>query len=86
MKVVIVQIGDEVQAMYINGKLRYEGDYYHDKIEVWIEGYLEALSDYTDGFEICYKHITNYETVVKYCEQGKPLPKTLTKLEKYFDA
>lgn len=91
MKIVIVHInpaGDGVTAMYIDGKLRIEGDYYHDKIDHWIDGYLEGL---TEGMndevpEIAHVNITDDKQITKYCESGSPLPKFLTKLEKHFDA
>lgn len=35
--------GDGVYALYIDGKLYKYGDYYHDKIEVWIEAFIEGI-------------------------------------------
>ena len=35
--------GDGVDALYINGMLHKYGDYYHDKIGEWIEGFLGGI-------------------------------------------
>jgi hypothetical protein len=37
--------GDGSTAIYINGKLKKSGDYYHDKIDDWISGWLSGLID-----------------------------------------
>ncbi len=34
--------GDGVYALYINDKLYRYGDYYHDKIEIWIKSFIEG--------------------------------------------
>lgn len=34
--------GDTVTALYLNGELRREGDYYHNHIDDWVEGFLEG--------------------------------------------
>ena len=35
--------GDGVHAIYIGGNLHKYGDYYHDKIEEWMEGFVGGL-------------------------------------------
>jgi len=50
VKITIVHIhpeGDGVTAMYINDELYASGDYYNDKIDDWICGFIEGL-EYTD--------------------------------------
>jgi len=41
--------GDGVTALYVNGELEKYGDYYHDKIDEWIEGF-EAGVKMTGAF------------------------------------
>ncbi len=46
IKLTIVDLtgnGDGIHALYINGKLHHYGDYYHDKIEIWIKGFIDGL-------------------------------------------
>lgn len=40
----ITHTGDELSALYINGKLVDSGDYYHDKIDDWFGGFKDGLS------------------------------------------
>jgi hypothetical protein len=35
--------GDGVTALYVNGKYHIHGDYYHNKIGDWIDGFLAGL-------------------------------------------
>lgn len=35
--------GESVHGVYIDGNLHKYGDYYHDKIENWIEGFIDGL-------------------------------------------
>ena len=35
--------GDGVTALYIDGDLHTHGNEYHDKIDVWISGFLDGL-------------------------------------------
>lgn len=34
---------DGVTAIYVDGKLHRSGDYYHDKIEDWFDGFVNGL-------------------------------------------
>lgn len=46
MNVTVVKFnpdGDGVTALYLHGKLFKYGDYYHDKIDEWIEGFISGL-------------------------------------------
>lgn len=46
MQIDIVRInpeGDGVTALYIDGGMHIYGDYYHDKIDNWVEGFLAGL-------------------------------------------
>ncbi len=38
--------GDYFSSMYVDGKLKYSGDEYHDKITYFFDGYESALRDY----------------------------------------
>jgi hypothetical protein len=35
--------GDGVTAVYIDGDLHTYGDYYHDKIDDWVRGFIDGL-------------------------------------------
>lgn len=35
--------GDGVTALYIGDNLNTYGDYYHDKVDDWVEGFLEGV-------------------------------------------
>lgn len=35
--------GDGMTALYLDGELFRTGDYYHDKIDDWIEGFIAGL-------------------------------------------
>lgn len=55
MKIQIVKFnpeGDDVTAMYINDALWTYGDYYHDKIDNWIQGFLEGLDYATAEYKL----------------------------------
>lgn len=55
MKIDIVKInpeGDGVTALYINDALWTYGDYYHDKIDDWIQGFLEGLDYATAEYNL----------------------------------
>lgn len=46
MKIVVVSFnpeGDGVTAMYVDGRRYTYGDYYHNKIDDWIKGFVGAL-------------------------------------------
>lgn len=46
MKFTVVKFnyeGDGVTALYIDGKLHTHGDYYHNKIDEWIDGFLAGI-------------------------------------------
>lgn len=88
MKVVIVHInpGEEtVIGIYVDGILKNSGDYHFDKIDIWIDGYLEGLYDGGQEFDLAHTNITEDKQVDNYCECGTALPKLLTKLEPYFE-
>lgn len=46
MKIKVVKMnpgGDSVTALYVDDRLRVQGDQYHDKISDWIKGFLAGL-------------------------------------------
>ena len=52
MKIKIIEFGpetDSVIALYIDGELFEWGDWYHDKIGTWIDGFLAGLR-FTDTY------------------------------------
>lgn len=50
--------GDGVTALYMNDKLYTHGDYYHNKIDTWIDGFI-------DGIKL------NNEVVIEYYSLGE---------------
>lgn len=43
IKAVIVDFGDDrIKALYLDGKLQMQGDYYHDKIDETIVGFIDG--------------------------------------------
>jgi hypothetical protein len=73
--------GDGVTAMYIDGKLHTYGDYYHNKIDFWVMGFLDGLIYSKKQFiktihEIEYED--NDELVEQIVELGMIPPKLLT--------
>lgn len=73
--------GDGVHALYINGKLHKYGDYYHDKIEVWIESFIEGV-EWT-GFVIDVDRIecTNEDLIEKIKHLGDSPPENLEDID-----
>lgn len=62
MKITIVKInpeGDGVTAMYINGEQFTSGDYYHNKIDTWIQGFLEGLDYATAEYTLEKLYVTD---------------------------
>jgi hypothetical protein len=54
MQVTVVKFnpeGDGVTALYIDGKKHTHGDFYHDKIDDWIAGFIEGLKFAEVNFE-----------------------------------
>lgn len=57
---------DQKEALYIDGNLYMDGDYYHDKISDKIEGFLKGL-DYCNSIFDVSIHYMNYK---EYCEEN----------------
>lgn len=59
--------GETTTALYINGKLYKYGDYYHDKIEIYAEAFIEGLKyagcDVKDEDVNCNNDEVNYRMV-----------------------
>jgi hypothetical protein len=69
--------GDGVDALYINGMLHKYGDYYHDKIGEWIEGFLGGIK--YAGINYTFKTIQcKPELVEEVSENGGVPPKSLS--------
>ena len=50
--------GEYVSALYIDGELWHYGDYYHDKIDDWIKGFLNGLKFAKISFQLSDKVVT----------------------------
>lgn len=66
----IVEFGwdvDSVKALYINGELEKSGDYYHDKISYWLDGFEYAIKllQSDASFEKLYIHSNNCEDILE---------------------
>lgn len=76
-----VQFGlddEEVYALYADGELVKYGDFYHDKIEVWIDAFIQGVK-WGGTNVLVYKDVCNNEELVKnICELGSLPPKNLS--------
>lgn len=75
--------GDGMTALYLDGKKIKDGDYYHDKIEQFIEGYVFALK--TMGIEHSFKKmIAVEENKIAWgvYEDGDSIPDELQNFDK----
>ena len=70
--------GEGVHAIYIDGVLEKYGDYYHDKIQNWIEGFLSGSR--WAGIEFEERKITckDPELNEEICELGGIPPKHIS--------
>jgi hypothetical protein len=85
MKIIKVKFGIDhsVAGLYINTKLYKYGDYYHNKIDDYIEGFLEGLIYANVNFD--FEKITlpnENEWVVKCSELGHGPPENYGDLYK----
>lgn len=73
--------GDGVYALYIDGYLHKYGDYYHDKIEDWITGFVEGL-EWT-GVNIQFKEVRCIDKKMIYniSEIASEPPKKLSEVK-----
>ena len=74
--------GEGVHAIYIDGVLEKYGDYYHDKIQNWIQGFLDGTR--WAGIEFEERKITckDPELNEKICELGGIPPKHVSSISK----
>jgi hypothetical protein len=62
-----------VTALYIDGKLHTSGDYYHDKIDDWINGFIAGLEFAEVKFELDEHHIPGDDCLPIH-QDGEPPP------------
>lgn len=69
--------GDGVYALYIDGELYKYGDYYHDKIEIWIDSFYDGIK-YT-GTKVRLEKVVcnNSELIERISELADTPPKNL---------
>jgi hypothetical protein len=75
-----VRFGDDepVYALYADGELIKYGDYYHDKIQDWIKGFIAGVK-WGDVPTVCYEEVsTNEELIDAVCMMGNPVPEKLS--------
>lgn len=64
---------DGVTALYIDGKLHTHGDYYHDKIDDWINGFIEGLKYAGQQVTVASDQIPE-EKCIPICQEGREPP------------
>lgn len=75
--------GDGVTAIYIDGELYKWGDYYHDKIDDWCRGFLDALIFADINFTSTTTNISyedNHDLVEDIVESGGSPPELFKEL------
>lgn len=84
MKLDIVKFnpeGDGVTAMYINGDLHTSGDYYHNNIDAWTQGFCEGLDYATAEYNLERWEIPGDTDISKdVCELGYCPPRAFSEL------
>jgi len=70
--------GDGVYAIYIDGSLHKYGDYYHDKIEDWIQGFIDGVK--WSGVNIVFNSVkcSDSEMISDISEMANVPPKYLS--------
>jgi len=74
--------GDGIHALYVDGELHKYGDYYHDKIEVWINGFSDGLKyAKVDCTEKVIDLPDGHELIEDTWEMGNPPPNKLSDIK-----
>jgi len=73
--------GDGVYALYIDGVLFKYGDYYHDKIETWIESFIEGVKWAGHRIESNKIECKNHDINSDVSEMGGIPPKKLEDIQ-----
>lgn len=79
--IVTFSSGEIVKALYINGTLEFCGDYYHDKIQDKIEGFIEGAKWAGTRIETAKIECTNREMNEKVCDGEISPPKNLQEIK-----
>ena len=86
MEIDVVHInpeGDGVTALYVDGALYKYGDYYHDKIDFWVEGFIDGVCQVKRVFQVKYWELPGVSKLSKkVCEVGHSPPELLKKYPK----
>lgn len=84
MELVIVDFsggGDGITALYIDGKLHFYGDYYHNKINEKIEGFIDGVSYVLGSDRVDDNFIElheNHPLIEDTWDYGNPPPSNLS--------
>lgn len=70
--------GDGVHALYIDDVLYKYGDYYHDKMEIWIEAFIEGVEWSKINITVSKVKCKNEEIIEEISSLGGIPPKKLT--------
>lgn len=73
--------GDGVYALYINGELFKYGDYYHDKITIWIDAFIEGIKWYNNSIEFNTLICKDDVLIEEISEMGGIPPKSLSSIK-----
>lgn len=83
IETVVFESGEQVHAFYINGQLIKYGDHYHNKMEEWIQGFLDGV-EHSLGYkvkEFKYK-CTDEEMNDAMCDLGDSPPQFINNIIK----
>ena len=77
--------GEEVTALYVDGNLYVYGDYYHDKIDSWIEGFLGGLRHAGTSVREKGWNVSSSGFVIDVCENGNTPPGLFENLKDHLE-
>lgn len=87
MKFTVVKFnpeGDGVTALYIDGKLHIHGDYYHNKIDEWIDGFLAGSKHLNWPMQQEAHYVPSDNCKPIYEDGQEPPPKWPDKRKRYY--
>lgn len=76
IRLVVPYDTEDVKVVYINGKYFMQGDYYHDKIDEYIEGFVK-------GLEYNGTKVIRLPTMESQIESWDKFPENYDDLEEY---
>lgn len=69
--------GDGITALYVNGNLESYGDYYHNKIDEWIDGFVEGVKFTGAYVEVESETCEDDDTIERISSNGETPPKSI---------